>query len=105
MRIRILDVDGQALMRFATSHEKQLHLIVVRTDGTQFRHVHPTMDSDGRWSVAWEGKPTCAWANPLAQPRRSGASVLRKRLTAASFRTRAPWMLRCTTGGQSKGFP
>ena len=39
---------------FTTSHEKQLHLIVVRTDGTQFRHVHPTMDADGTWSLPWD---------------------------------------------------
>ena len=38
---------------FTTSHDKELHLIVVRTDGTQFRHVHPTMDADGTWSLPW----------------------------------------------------
>ena len=40
--------------RVRTSHEKELHLIVVRTDGTGFRHVHPTMDTDGTWSLPWE---------------------------------------------------
>ena len=54
LSFRILAADGEAVTRFATSHEKQLHLIVVRTDGTQFRHVHPTMDSDGMWSLPWE---------------------------------------------------
>jgi hypothetical protein len=46
--------DGQALTSFATSHEKELHLIVVRSDGTQFRHEHPTMDSAGTWSLPWK---------------------------------------------------
>ncbi len=54
LSFRILDADGQAVTSFTTSHEKQLHLIVVRTDGTQFRHVHPTMDTDGTWSLPWK---------------------------------------------------
>ena len=51
---RILDADGHAVTGFTTSHEKQLHLIVVRTDGTEFRHVHPTLDSDGTWTLPWQ---------------------------------------------------
>ena len=54
LSFRILAADGQALTSFATSHEKELHLIVVRTDGTGFRHVHPTRDADGTWSLPWE---------------------------------------------------
>lgn len=54
LSFRILDAAGQALTSFATSHEKQLHLIVVRTDGAEFRHVHPTMDADGTWSLPWQ---------------------------------------------------
>ena len=54
LSFRILDSDGEALTSFTTSHEKDLHLIVVRTDGTGFRHVHPTMDADGTWSLPWE---------------------------------------------------
>jgi hypothetical protein len=54
LSFRILNADSQALTSFATSHEKQLHLIVVRTDGTEFRHVHPTMDADGTWSLPWQ---------------------------------------------------
>ena len=48
-----LTQTAKPLTSFATSHEKQLHLIVVRTDGTEFRHVHPTMDVDGTWSLPW----------------------------------------------------
>lgn len=54
LSFQILAADGTPATRFATSHEKQLHLIVVRTDGTEFRHVHPTMDTDGRWSLPWD---------------------------------------------------
>lgn len=54
LAFRILAADGTSVTRFATSHDKQLHLIVVRTDGTRFRHVHPMMDTDGTWSLPWE---------------------------------------------------
>jgi hypothetical protein len=51
LRFRITDATGAALTRYAVSHEKQLHLIVVRRDMTGFQHVHPTLDSNGTWSV------------------------------------------------------
>lgn len=50
----ILDAEGAPLTEYTESHEKDLHLIVVRTDGEQFRHVHPEIDADGVWSVPWE---------------------------------------------------
>src|SRR5699024_5496705 len=31
----------------------ELHLIVVRSDGAQFRHVHPERDTEGQWSIPW----------------------------------------------------
>lgn len=43
--------DGQPVTKFAVEHEKRLHLIVVRRDGSNFRHVHPEMAPDGMWSV------------------------------------------------------
>lgn len=45
--------DGVAVTAFETAHDKELHLIVVRSDGALFRHVHPTMASDGTWSIPW----------------------------------------------------
>ena len=45
--------DGAPVTAFETEHEKQAHLIVVRADGTGFRHVHPVMDEAGRWSLPW----------------------------------------------------
>lgn len=35
-------------------HEKDLHLIVARSDASQFRHVHPTLAADGTWSIDWK---------------------------------------------------
>lgn len=53
LTFRIVDEHGRAVTSYETEHDKELHLIVVRTDGTQFRHVHPERDADGVWSIAW----------------------------------------------------
>ncbi len=53
LSFRVLDGDGGPLTDYVTAHDKQLHLVVVRTDGAQFRHVHPTMDARGTWSLPW----------------------------------------------------
>lgn len=45
---------GEPVTEFATSHQKDLHLIVVRSDGTAFRHAHPQLDAaTGTWSLPW----------------------------------------------------
>lgn len=46
--------NGQPVTDFDVSHEKELHLIVVRTDGAGFRHVHPKRDSQGKWAIPWQ---------------------------------------------------
>jgi hypothetical protein len=48
---RVVGEDGHAVTRFATSHDKRMHLIVARRDLSGFQHVHPTMDPDGTWRV------------------------------------------------------
>lgn len=54
LSFRIEDAEGRPLADYRTSHEKDLHLIVVRTDGAGFRHVHPTLNrKTGTWSVPW----------------------------------------------------
>ncbi|MFI6040250.1 hypothetical protein ACIA8C_01370 [Nocardia sp. NPDC051321] len=58
LRFRITGPDGAPVVQFRTQHDKKLHLIVVRSDATQYRHVHPTMDAAGTWSIDW------TWAQP-----------------------------------------
>ena len=43
--------DGEPVTEYETSHDKRLHLIVVRRDLTGFQHVHPVMSADGTWSA------------------------------------------------------
>ncbi|MDN3445684.1 heavy-metal-associated domain-containing protein [Microbacterium sp. APC 3901] len=55
LAFRIEDVAGTPVTDYTTAHEKELHLIVVRSDGSQFRHVHPALDeATGTWSLPWE---------------------------------------------------
>ncbi len=51
-RFTVTGPDGRPLTSYRTTHEKQLHLIVVRRDFADFQHVHPTLAADGAWSVA-----------------------------------------------------
>ncbi|OHU79134.1 heavy metal-binding domain-containing protein [Mycobacteroides chelonae] len=54
LRLKILGADGAPVVDFADTHQKQLHLIVVRSDGENFRHVHPSLDTaTGIWTVPW----------------------------------------------------
>ena len=48
---RVLGPDGTALTRYALEHERELHLVLVRRDGTQFQHLHPGRDATGRWAL------------------------------------------------------
>jgi hypothetical protein len=49
--LRIVGPDGHPVTEFDESHDKDLHLIVVRRDLAGFQHVHPTMAPDGTWTV------------------------------------------------------
>lgn len=51
LQFRIVDATGAAVTRYTDSHEKQLHLIVVRRDMAAFQHVHPVLDGEGTWRV------------------------------------------------------
>jgi hypothetical protein len=50
-RFTIGGPDGQPLRSYRTSHDKPLHLVVVRRDLAEYRHVHPVLGSDGTWSI------------------------------------------------------
>lgn len=53
LSFRLTGPGGDAVTAYDTSHDKDLHLIVVRSDGAQFRHVHPARIGDGVWSLPW----------------------------------------------------
>lgn len=48
----IVDDRGSTLLKFATVHEKLMHVIIVRRDLAEFQHVHPVFSAtDGRFTV------------------------------------------------------
>ncbi|MFF0268935.1 hypothetical protein [Kribbella sp. NPDC004536] len=51
LRFMIKGPDGKPVTQYTKTHEKDLHLIVVRRDLSGFKHVHPTMAADGTWSI------------------------------------------------------
>jgi hypothetical protein len=51
LRFTIEGPDGQPVAEFDELHERRMHLIVVRRDGTGFRHLHPEMDERGIWTA------------------------------------------------------
>lgn len=54
LSFEIQDAAGEAVTEYETAHGKQLHLIVVRSDGSEYRHVHPVLDAHtGTWSLPW----------------------------------------------------
>lgn len=54
LSFQIQTASGESITEYAEAHEKELHLVVVRTDGSEFRHVHPALDAaTGTWSLPW----------------------------------------------------
>lgn len=51
LRFTIQGPDGKPVTQYTETHEKELHLIVVRRDLSGFHHVHPTRDASGTWSI------------------------------------------------------
>ena len=51
LRFRILDSAGAPVRDFDVEHEKRMHVIVVRRDGSGFQHLHPELAGDGTWSA------------------------------------------------------
>jgi len=50
-RFRVLGPNGEPVTTYTPTHERDLHLIVVRRDLSGFQHVHPTRAADGLWSI------------------------------------------------------
>lgn len=43
--------SGAVFTDYGVSHEKEMHLLIVRDDLRHFSHVHPERDADGTWRV------------------------------------------------------
>ncbi|GAB3822756.1 hypothetical protein [Kribbella italica] len=61
LRFTITGPDGKPVTKYTKTHEKDLHLIVVRRDLSGFHHVHPTMDAAGNWSIPFSFTAGGTW--------------------------------------------
>lgn len=52
LSFKIVAANGSVITKYEVEQAKELHLIVVRSDLTQYQHVHPTRFSDGTWSIS-----------------------------------------------------
>jgi hypothetical protein len=50
LRFRVVGA-GSPVTDFAVTNDKQMHVIVVRSDLTGYQHLHPALAADGTWSV------------------------------------------------------
>ncbi len=48
---RIVDGTGAPFVDFEELHERKLHLIVLSRNLVDYWHLHPTMGSDGNWTI------------------------------------------------------
>jgi hypothetical protein len=53
----IFDRDGLPVTDFTPVHERELHLIVVNRELTDYHHVHPELRSDGTWTIELPALP------------------------------------------------
>jgi hypothetical protein len=51
LAFRITGPSGATVTAFTPTHDKPLHLIVVRRDQSGFAHLHPVMDAAGVWRI------------------------------------------------------
>ncbi|MET4095805.1 heavy-metal-associated domain-containing protein [Arthrobacter sp. UYCu712] len=87
--------EGSPVTQFETSHEKQVHLIVVRSDGSHYRHVHPVMDEAGRWSLPWQWEAAGTYriyADVVPAGAGEGVTLTRTVDVAGAFDPAAPEM-------------
>ncbi|MEU6564150.1 hypothetical protein [Nocardia nova] len=92
LRFRIDSPDGTPVTAYTDLHEKDLHLIVVRSDTTEYRHVHPVRDTAGTWSIDWTWQQPGTYrvfadSQPVGAP---GELVLSSTVTVPGPATDAP---------------
>jgi hypothetical protein len=51
LRFRVVGAAGETVTDFAVKHDRQMHVVVVRSDLTGYQHLHPALGAGGVWSV------------------------------------------------------
>ncbi|MGH3831054.1 MAG: hypothetical protein ACRDRS_11500 [Pseudonocardiaceae bacterium] len=58
---RITTAAGQTVTRFQPDQTKLIHFYLIRSDLTGFAHLHPSMSTEGTWSVQLPSLSPGAW--------------------------------------------
>lgn len=51
LEFQIQEREGKPLMQYKAQHDKLLHLIIARSDLSEFQHIHPNQGADGTWRI------------------------------------------------------
>lgn len=51
IQLAVVDANGQPVQSFSLNHEKEIHLIAVSSDLSEFSHLHPVDEGAGQFSV------------------------------------------------------
>ena len=51
---RIAGPEGAPVQQYRLTHDKEMHVILVRRDLSSFQHLHPTRDPGGTWTTVAE---------------------------------------------------
>jgi hypothetical protein len=52
VRFEIVGPDGTPVREYRRTHERDMHLIVVRRDLSRFQHLHPDLGAGGAWQAS-----------------------------------------------------
>lgn len=88
----VTGADGAPVTDYDPSHERDLHLIVVRRDGSGFQHLHPELSSTGTWELPLTlDRPGAYRAYADFAPAGLPARTLAVDLTVAGDYSPLPW--------------
>ena len=51
LNFKIIAANGSTINEYEVEQTKELHLILVRSDLTEYQHLHPIRAADGTWSI------------------------------------------------------
>lgn len=51
LTFKIIAADGSTINEYEVEQTRELHLILVRSDLTEYQHLHPIRAADGTWSI------------------------------------------------------
>lgn len=51
LAFQVQEREGTPLLQYKAQHDKLMHLIIARSDLSNFQHIHPNLGADGTWRI------------------------------------------------------